>query len=84
MIDSYGKPERGFLQGNLNWLGDYNECIDVYAPPFNNSVGDFHGQYCTLSAKANIGNQVISILHNIFLLFFFSVILYVSNYYALL
>ncbi|KAG8173883.1 hypothetical protein JTE90_020463, partial [Oedothorax gibbosus] len=60
-IDSFGKPETGLLQGNLNWLGDFKECTDVYAPPFNDTIGDFHGQYCTLTATARLGNLSLPI-----------------------
>lgn len=36
MIDSFGKPQSGILEGNLNWMGDYHECLNV---------NDF-GKYC--------------------------------------
>ncbi|KAG8181950.1 hypothetical protein JTE90_026891 [Oedothorax gibbosus] len=60
MLDSYAKPERGIFQGNLHWLGDFNECVGVYAPrkitEYNKTVGDFHGQYCTLTVTAHLGD----------------------------
>ncbi|KAG8183840.1 hypothetical protein JTE90_025723 [Oedothorax gibbosus] len=66
MLDSYAKPERGIFQGNLRWLGDFNECVGVYAPrkttESNKTVGDFHGQYCTLTVTVNIVNIVSNIL----------------------
>ncbi|GFY45077.1 nose resistant to fluoxetine protein 6 [Trichonephila inaurata madagascariensis] len=47
MLDSYGKPGSGILSGNIKWLGDYDECVEVYVPPeFNSSLGDFQGRYC--------------------------------------
>ncbi|GFY57918.1 nose resistant to fluoxetine protein 6 [Trichonephila inaurata madagascariensis] len=29
MLDSYGKPESGVLNGNIKWLGEYKECLDI-------------------------------------------------------
>ncbi|XP_035220831.1 nose resistant to fluoxetine protein 6-like [Stegodyphus dumicola] len=62
MIDSSGKPESGILQGNLRWYGDYNECINVYAPPqVNTSAGNFHGKYCTLQWSAQLSNFSLAV-----------------------
>ncbi|KAF8796912.1 Nose resistant to fluoxetine protein 6 like protein [Argiope bruennichi] len=60
MLDSYGKPESGILLGNLRWLGDYDECVGIYAPAKGNqeniTVGNFHGRYCTLQVPLILGN----------------------------
>ncbi|GBN40924.1 Nose resistant to fluoxetine protein 6 [Araneus ventricosus] len=49
MLDSFGKPESGILKGNVRWLGEFDECLEIYAPPKESSgVGDFRGKYCTL------------------------------------
>ncbi|KAF8796720.1 Nose resistant to fluoxetine protein 6 like protein [Argiope bruennichi] len=49
MLDSFGKPESGILKGNIRWLGEFDECLQIYAPPKKGEgVGDFHGKYCTL------------------------------------
>ncbi|XP_071040695.1 nose resistant to fluoxetine protein 6-like [Parasteatoda tepidariorum] len=51
MLDSFGKPESGILEGNVKWLGDFDECKSVYAPR-NRGRGGFQGQYCTLQVTA--------------------------------
>ncbi|KAF8796913.1 Nose resistant to fluoxetine protein 6 like protein [Argiope bruennichi] len=60
VLDSYGKPESGILLGNLRWLGDYDECVGIYAPAKGNqeniTVGNFHGRYCTLQVPLILGN----------------------------
>ncbi|GIY21135.1 hypothetical protein CDAR_494761, partial [Caerostris darwini] len=54
MLDSYGKPESGILLGNLNWIGEYDECVNAYAPQKENtSIGGFHGKYCTMQIPSN-------------------------------
>ncbi|GFU10858.1 nose resistant to fluoxetine protein 6 [Trichonephila clavipes] len=57
MLDSYGKPESGVLNGNIKWLGEYKECLDVRAPPkpYEN-VGGFQGKYCTLQIPVKLKN----------------------------
>ncbi|KAG8198743.1 hypothetical protein JTE90_023508 [Oedothorax gibbosus] len=58
MIDSYGKPESGILLGNFKWLGEFNECLSVYAPAKGNtSTGNFHGQYCSLTVTMDLKNM---------------------------
>ncbi|GFR30452.1 nose resistant to fluoxetine protein 6 [Trichonephila clavata] len=57
MIDSYGKPESGVLNGNVKWLGEYFECLDIRAPPKPyEDVGGFQGKYCTLQIPLKFGN----------------------------
>ncbi|GBM86237.1 Nose resistant to fluoxetine protein 6, partial [Araneus ventricosus] len=59
-LDSYGKPESGILLGNFKWLGEYDECLGVYAPPkANSSVGNFHGKYCTLEVPLKLQNMTL-------------------------
>ncbi|GBM34049.1 hypothetical protein AVEN_72612-1, partial [Araneus ventricosus] len=49
-------PESGILEGNLKWLGQYDECVGVQAPSKENtSVGDFRGKYCTLQVPLKLG-----------------------------
>ncbi|GFT17788.1 nose resistant to fluoxetine protein 6 [Nephila pilipes] len=63
MLDAYGKPESGILRGNLKWLGDYDECLKVYAPPDTKTeAGNFHGKYCSLHVSVNIQNQSLPLL----------------------
>ncbi|CAL1277769.1 unnamed protein product [Larinioides sclopetarius] len=60
MLDSFGKPESGILLGNFKWLGEYDECLKIYAPPDGKSgVGDFHGKYCSLSIPVVLENMTI-------------------------
>jgi len=51
MIDSIGKPESGVLQGNLKWLGAYDQCRSVKATEMNTTTNMteslFDGKYCT-------------------------------------
>ncbi|GBM27686.1 Nose resistant to fluoxetine protein 6 [Araneus ventricosus] len=62
MVDSFGKPESGILLGNSKWLGEYDECLKIYAPPKGKTgLGDFHGKYCTLSIPLKLGNMALPI-----------------------
>ncbi|GIX95601.1 hypothetical protein CEXT_586171, partial [Caerostris extrusa] len=57
MLDSYGKPESGILLGNLKWIGEYDECINAYAPQKEDTnMGGFHGKYCTLQVPIELRN----------------------------
>ncbi|GBO33131.1 hypothetical protein AVEN_66545-1, partial [Araneus ventricosus] len=56
MLDSYGKPKSGILAGNLKWLGQYDECVEIQAPSKENTnVGGFSGKYCTLQIPLKLG-----------------------------
>ncbi|CAL1277755.1 unnamed protein product [Larinioides sclopetarius] len=60
MVDSFGKPESGILLGNFKWLGEYDECLKIYAPPKGKTgLGDFHGKYCTLTIPIKLGNAAL-------------------------
>ncbi|XP_055947333.1 nose resistant to fluoxetine protein 6-like [Argiope bruennichi] len=60
MVDSYGKPESGILLGNFKWLGEYDECLKVYAPPKGKTgLGDFHGKYCALEIPLKLGKTAL-------------------------
>ncbi len=41
VLDSFGKPGSGILQGNLLWTGEYRQCLNISVP----DVG-FKGKYC--------------------------------------
>ncbi|GIY60987.1 nose resistant to fluoxetine protein 6 [Caerostris darwini] len=45
MLDSSGKIPNGLFMGNINSLGDYDECIETVVP------GYFQGQYCLLDVS---------------------------------
>ncbi|KAF6036923.1 hypothetical protein EB796_004767 [Bugula neritina] len=59
LIDSWGKPGAGITQLNINWLGDFDECMGVKSY-YNTSIGptdpysymphSFVGRYCGLGA----------------------------------
>ncbi|GBM42507.1 hypothetical protein AVEN_189201-1, partial [Araneus ventricosus] len=58
-LDSYGKPETGILTGNIKWLGQYDECVDIQAPSKDNTgVEGFRGKYCTLQVPLKLGPVV--------------------------
>ncbi|XP_055947830.1 nose resistant to fluoxetine protein 6-like [Argiope bruennichi] len=62
MLDSYGKPGSGILLGNLNWLGEYDECVGIQAPlKANGSAGGFRGKYCTLQVSLKFGRSSIPV-----------------------
>ncbi|GIX95608.1 NRF domain-containing protein [Caerostris extrusa] len=62
MLDSYGKPESGILLGNLNWIGEYDECVTAHAPEKENtSIGGFHGKYCTMQIPFQFRNKSMPI-----------------------
>ena len=42
--DSKGKMQPGILSGNLNSLGNYDECLSVR--DVESKAGTFSGQYC--------------------------------------
>jgi len=57
VADSWGKPERGVLDGNLNWIGAYDECLNITAP-WNETQPNWQkvkGQYCTLTTQLHLG-----------------------------
>ncbi|GFY77750.1 nose resistant to fluoxetine protein 6 [Trichonephila inaurata madagascariensis] len=61
MLDSYGKPESGILNGNLKWLGEYEECINIFVPHKpNTNKGGFRGKYCILEIPVKLKNQTLS------------------------
>ncbi|XP_055947793.1 nose resistant to fluoxetine protein 6-like [Argiope bruennichi] len=60
MVDSFGKPESGILLGNFKWLGEYDECLKIYAPPKGKTgLGDFHGKYCTVQIPLKLGSMAL-------------------------
>ncbi|CAF1378949.1 unnamed protein product, partial [Didymodactylos carnosus] len=48
-LDSWGKPAAGLLQGNIFWLGSYEECLsNMYQMNKTYLSQPFQGQYCTI------------------------------------
>jgi hypothetical protein len=56
-LDSYGKPASGLVQGNIKWMGSYDECTSL--PPLNGHFMFFGAnltvamdpQYCQVLLK---------------------------------
>ncbi|CAF0977704.1 unnamed protein product [Brachionus calyciflorus] len=55
-IDSFAKPPSGLLKGNINWLGEYTECLDS-----KNISSNCYPKYCTLNKKASQFESQISL-----------------------
>ena len=53
-----GKPHSELLNGHVNWLGSYDECIAIVAKDYKSGkmTSPFIGQYCT--AKFPLGRAV--------------------------
>ena len=59
MLDSDGQIPPGLLEGNVNWIGNYEQCLSVKASGKNiSSLGaakhDFDGRYCRAYFKADV------------------------------
>uniref|UniRef100_A0A914WC87 Nose resistant-to-fluoxetine protein N-terminal domain-containing protein n=1 Tax=Plectus sambesii TaxID=2011161 RepID=A0A914WC87_9BILA len=54
-LDACGKPGPGILRGNLQWMGAYQECININVPPPPSSTQDhpYQGGYCRASIAIN-------------------------------
>ncbi|KAL8613989.1 hypothetical protein ACOMHN_023224 [Nucella lapillus] len=48
MLDAMGKPLPGIAEGDVNWPGDYNQCLRVTANTTVTSHPYFSGRYCTV------------------------------------
>ena len=48
VIDSYGRPSPGSLEGSFNSLGDYDECLGVEFPRYFGEETTITGKYCTI------------------------------------
>lgn len=61
MLDASGKFPSGVLNGNLNQLGDFDECLSIELP--------ISGKYCLASLDLNAENlgfsaEVDSLIHS--------------------
>jgi hypothetical protein len=52
IIDAYGKPPAGILQGNLLWVGDYKECLNTT----NEAIG-WSSKYCSIQKGQPLDGQ---------------------------
>lgn len=52
MLDATAKPMPGILRGNLQQMGNYDECLNINAKVNGNVI---EGKYCTaiITLKAN-------------------------------
>lgn len=53
VIDAFGKPPSGLLSGNVQWRGEYSECINTTEP-----YSDWHGKYCSISKPTDPSNPL--------------------------
>lgn len=68
-MDANAKLPSGILKGNINQLGDFDECLSIDAPN-----EEFQGQYClayiqpSVSEKYKRLNQILKLVqaHNLF------------------
>jgi hypothetical protein len=57
VLDAYGKPASGILEGHITWLGNFDECVSInMESPDKMNLKDgvrpnssFIGKYCLLS-----------------------------------
>ena len=50
MLDSTAKIPPGLFKVNINWLGNYKQCNEVYYEFNTTGIPPVHGRYC----RANI------------------------------
>lgn len=67
VVDSWAKPERGILNGNLDWIGAYDQCINITSSGSHNPANtesDYRAQYCTLqlSVALNVCLIVMAVI----------------------
>ncbi|PSN45488.1 hypothetical protein C0J52_08658 [Blattella germanica] len=55
MWDAKARIQTGILLGNLNSIGDFDECINVHEQ--GNSSGSFSGEYCLATFSPSNGNS---------------------------
>uniref|UniRef100_A0A914W9K1 Nose resistant-to-fluoxetine protein N-terminal domain-containing protein n=1 Tax=Plectus sambesii TaxID=2011161 RepID=A0A914W9K1_9BILA len=54
-LDACGKPGPGILRGNLQWMGAYQECININvpSPPASSRKYPYQGGYCRATFAIN-------------------------------
>ncbi|CAH1788359.1 unnamed protein product [Owenia fusiformis] len=57
MFDASGKPGGGILQGNINWFGNYDQCLAIQSVGPKSAL--FNGKFCT--ALVSIQDAPVSI-----------------------
>ena len=76
MFDATGKFPTGILRGNIQWLGNYKECINTsLIPGLNDTRHRIDGHYCPVAfgmpAKVHISLWIIFGLAVIYLVRYF-------------
>ena len=56
VVDSWGKPESGLLEGNFVWEGRYYECINAQDDK------EITGQYCNITISFSTGTVICVLL----------------------
>lgn len=51
--DSSAKISSGILNGNINYFGDFDQCLSIKGPA-DDENGDFTGKYCLAYLQTNI------------------------------
>ena len=53
VLDAVGKPGSNLLNGQVNWVGSYEECLSAQAQVNRSGeiIHPFEGQYCTAYLK---------------------------------
>ena len=60
VLDAFGKPGSGVLEGDLKWLGSYDECFAVQARVnvSGSMMSPYEGKYCTVNFQSGSGQPV--------------------------
>ena len=63
MVDSFGKPGSGIMDGNLQWYGSFEQCKSVADYKNTSANVDFSGLYCLsmIQQRAKVGSIRISL-----------------------
>lgn len=58
MHDSTAKVSSGILNGNVNYFGDFDQCLNIQGP-----MDDLKGKYCLTYLQASIPNNMPKLKH---------------------
>jgi len=73
VIDAWGKPTPGILNGQILWVGDYDECLNTRSKHESSDL-TFQGRYCRATQMAGMGMAGPSKFFFIYKLLFFLVL----------
>jgi len=65
VLDAWGKPGAGIMQGRTKFPGSYDECLSTALSAYNREIKamqDFSGKYCRLQIPTSIINLVVLFL----------------------